>query len=213
LTVIVVRQRRKVWCIGKINEVTMTKLLAITALGLCVTASSVLAQDWTLNADASRLAFGSIKNSFIGEAHSFEGISGSVSAKGEVSIDIPLGGVATNIDIRNERLIEFVFSNAPSATLSATLDMKSLKSMRPGETTTMELDATLSFLGNDVDVFTEVFVARLSGGSVMVTTNDMVFLDTDELGIDAGIDKLQELASLDSIARATPITVRFVFDR
>lgn len=191
----------------------MTKYLTTAAFALCVTASSALAQDWTLNADDSRLAFGSIKNSFIGEAHSFEGLSGSVSAKGEVAIDIPLGGVATNIDIRNERLIEYVFNNAPSATLSANLDMKELKSLRPGDTTTMELDAVLSLLGNDVDVSTEVFVARLSGGSVMVTSNDMIFLDTDELGIDAGIDKLQELASLDSIARATPITVRFVFDR
>ncbi len=191
----------------------MTKFLTTTAFALCVTASSALAQDWTLNADASRLAFGSIKNSFIGEAHSFEGLSGSVNAKGDVAIDIPLGGVATNIDIRNERLIEFVFNNAPSATLSANFDMKALKSLRPGDTTTMELDAVLSLLGNDVDVSTEVFVARLSGGSVMVTTNDMIFLDTEELGIDGGIDKLQELASLDSIARATPITVRFVFDR
>lgn len=191
----------------------MTKFLTTTAFALCVTASSALAQDWTLNADASRLAFGSIKNSFIGEAHSFEGLSGSVNAKGDVAIDIPLGGVATNIDIRNERLIEFVFNNAPSATLSANFDMKALKSLRPGDTTTMELDAVLSLLGNDVDVSTEVFVARLSGGRVMVTTNDMIFLDTEELGIDGGIDKLQELASLDSIARATPITVRFVFDR
>jgi len=73
--------------------------------------------------------------------------------------------------------------------------------------------ATLEFLGEEVDVFTEVFVVRTSARDVMVTTNDMVMLATDELGIDASIDKLQELASLDSITRVTPVTVRFMFSR
>ena len=169
--------------------------------------------NWTSVDASSSVAFGSVKLDDIGEVHHFNTVSGTVSEAGDLVVSIDLSSVETNIDIRNERLIEYVFNNAPSATLSANLDMKELKSLRPGDTTTMELDAVLSLLGNDVDVSTEVFVARLSGGSVMVTSNDMIFLDTDELGIDAGIDKLQELASLDSIARATPITVRFVFDR
>jgi len=190
----------------------MTKYLVGTALALCLTATSTLAQDWTLNSDASRLAFGSIKESYIGEVHTFEGLTGTVSAEGAVAVEIPLGGVATNIDIRNERMISYIFNNVPAATLSASLDMADLNKMRPGETTTMELDAALSFLGNDVDVYTEVFVARLSEDSVLVTTNDMVVLDMDELGIDAGIDKLQELAGLESITRVTPITMRFIFE-
>lgn len=191
----------------------MTKTIMSTALAICLTAGAATAQDWTLNSDASRLAFGSVKNSYIGEAHSFERLTGTVSEAGAVAVEIPLAGVSTNIDIRNERMVEHVFNNVPSATLSATLDMAELTSMQPGDTTTMELDATLSLMGSDVGVFTEVFVARLSDSSVMVTTNDMLYLATDELGIDSGIDTLQELASLDSIARATPVTVRFVFER
>lgn len=190
----------------------MTKYMVGTALALCLTATASFAQDWTLNSEASRLAFGSIKNSFIGEAHTFEGLTGTVSSEGVVAIEIPLSGVSTNIDIRNERIAEYVFNSIPSATLSANLEMDALIAMRPGDTTSMEMDATLSLLGNDVDVYTEVFIARLSDQSVLVTTNDMLFLDTDELGIDGGIDKLQELASLDSIARATPITIRLIFE-
>ena len=38
-------------------------------------------------------------------------------------------------------------------------------------------------------------------------------LTTEDLGIDAGIDTLQELASLESITRVTPVTLRFVFER
>ena len=191
----------------------MTKYLVGTALALCFTTTASFAQDWTLNAADSRLAFGSIKNSYIGETHTFEGLAGSVSSEGIVAIEIPLSNVSTNIDIRNERMAEYVFNSVPSATLAATLEMDALIAMQPGDTTTMEVDATLSLLGNDVDVYNEVFVARLSDDSVLITTNDMLFLDTDQLGIDSGIDKLQELASLDSIARATPITIRLVFER
>ncbi|MEL6532735.1 MAG: YceI family protein, partial [Pseudomonadota bacterium] len=49
-------------------------------------------------------------------------------------------------------------------------------------------------------------------GSVMVTTNDMLFLAADEAGIDGAIDTLMELAGLDSITRAVPVTLRFVFE-
>ncbi|MFX0544151.1 YceI family protein [Roseovarius sp. S1116L3] len=191
----------------------MTKYLAGTAFALCLTASAALAEGWTLNADQSRLAFGSVKDSFNGEVHSFEGLTGTVSDDGAVAIEIPLAGVTTNIDIRDERMREFLFNNTPTATLSAMLDMDALSTMQPGDTTTMELASVLSLLGNDVDVSTEIFAARLSDRSVLVTTNDMLFLNTDQLDIDAGIDKLQELASLDSITRAIPVTVRFIFEQ
>ena len=46
----------------------------------------------------------------------------------------------------------------------------------------------------------------------MVTTNDMLFLAADEAGIDGAIDTLMELAGLDSITRAVPVTLRFVFE-
>jgi len=190
-------------------KTTLIKALSI----LVAAASTAAAEGWTLDHDASRLAFGSVKNAYIGEAHTFPGLSGSVSDAGEVAIEIALADVNTNIDIRNERMVEHVFGGVPTAALSATLDMAALEALAPGETKTMELDAALSFLGNDVSLFTEVFVARLSDSRVLVTTNDMLYLATDEIGVDAGIDTLQELAGLDSIARATPVTARFVFER
>ncbi len=191
----------------------MIRLITSAAIALCMSTGATFAQNWTLDTDTSRLAFGSVKNGYIGEVHTFEGLTGTVSGDGEVSIDIPLAQINTNIDIRNERFGEFVFAGVPSATLTAAFDMDAVRSMRPGESAIMELDSVLSLLGNDVDVFAEVFVVRTSPRSVMVTTNDMVMMATDALGIDEGIDKLQELAGLDSITRVSPITVRFVFER
>ncbi len=191
----------------------MSKLKLVTAFALSLAASTAAAQEWTLNEENSRLAFGSVKNAFIGEVHTFDGLSGSVDRNGMVNIEVSLADVNTNIDIRNERFVEHVFSNTPAATLSAEIDMDTLKRMRPGESAVIEADVDLSFLGQDVSVFSELFVIRTSGSSVMVTTNDMIYLDTEQLGIDGGIDKLQELAGLDSITRAVPVSLRFVFER
>lgn len=57
----------------------MTIYLVGTTLALCLTSTMAFAQKWTLNSEDSRLAFGSTKNSYIGDAHTFEGLTGTVS--------------------------------------------------------------------------------------------------------------------------------------
>lgn len=170
------------------------------------------AKGWTLDADNSTLAFGSIKKDYIGEAHRFRTISGTVGADGAVMIDINLASVETNIDIRNERMIEHVFKNVATATLASQIDMAELTAMPVGGMATIELDGTVSLVGTDVDLYADMFVVRLSADRVMAITDSMVFLDAEEAGIDPGINKLMELADLPSITRAVPVTMRLVFD-
>ncbi|MFK7874638.1 MAG: YceI family protein [Paracoccaceae bacterium] len=175
-------------------------------------ATSASADSWTLDGASSRLAFGSIKNSYNGEVHNFQDLSGTVDDSGAVSIDIDLASVNTNIDIRNERMVEHVFKNIATANLTAQIDMAAVKDMDVGASSVMEVDGALSFLGQSTDITTNMFVARLSEEQVMVTTNDMLMLDLDDLDVNPGIDMLKDLAGLDSITRATPITVRLMFD-
>jgi len=187
---------------------SMTCLAAGAALLLAGLAS---AETWTLDGASSKLAFGSIKKDLIGEVHSFDALTGTVDKTGAVSIEIDLNSVETLIDIRNERMREFVFKNAPSATLTAQIDMDAMAAMEVGSTGVVDFDGVVSFLGTENEIYTELFVARLSETQVMVTTNDMVFLAVEDLGISAGIDKLQEIAELPSITRAAPVTVRLMF--
>lgn len=185
----------------------------LATLAITFAASAASADSWTLNGDMSNVSFGSIKNDYTGESHSFGTVSGAVTDAGAVTLDLALGSVETMIDIRNERMREFVFNNAPSATVSASVDMAAMNALAVGEATTMELDGTLALLGNDVDVYGNLFVMRLAENRVMVTTDGMVMLAMDEAGVDAGIDKLQELAGLDGITRVSPVTLRLVFDQ
>ena len=182
----------------------------VAILGLAGAAS---AEGWTLDGNASHIAFGSVKSHYIGEVHTFSGLSGTVSADGKASVDIELASLETQIDIRNERMAEHVFKMLPSAQLTAQLEMMEFAQLDIGSSKVMEIDFELALLGEDVPLYGEIFVMRVGEDKVLVTTNSMVFVDTEELGIDAGVDKLQELASLEDITRAVPVTMRFMFDR
>jgi len=90
--------------------------------------------------------------------------------------------------------------------------MSDLEELAVGATTLTDVEATLSFLGKDIELETELFVARLSDKQAMVTTNGVLFVSTEDLGVNAGVDKLMELAKLPGITRTVPVSIRLVFD-
>jgi cytochrome c2 len=148
----------------------------------------------------------------VGEVHSFEGLTGSVSPDGAVSVEIDLTSLETNIDIRNERMLEHVFKGIATASLSAEIDMSEAEGLAVGDSTVIDVEGVLSLIGTEVEVETEMFMARLSDTQVMVTTNDLIFLNAEDAGINAGISKLMELASLPGITRTSPVVMRLIFN-
>jgi len=195
------------------KENTMSKLTTFAAaLTLCAAATMSYAETWTLDASVSKISFGSIKNDSIGESHTFEDINGAVNDDGAVTLKIGLPSVQTMIDVRNERMVAQVFKNAVAATISAQVDMAELTKLPVGEATTVETEGTLSLIGTDTALDAALFVIRLSENRVLVTTDGMIMLDLEEAGLSEGISTLQELASLDSITRVSPVTMRLIFD-
>lgn len=189
------------------------KSVAVSAIAASLIALPTLSQAWELSAEDSVVSFGSIKNDFIGEAHTFSGLTGTVSNDGAVSVTIDLTTLNTNIDIRNERMTEHVFQGAATAEITANVDMDKIKNLRPGQSARMEVDAVMTLLGNEVDVFLDTYVLRVGPSRVMVSTNTASYLSTEDLGVNSGVDVLQNLAKLDSITRVTPVTLRLMFDR
>lgn len=189
----------------------MKLLLKAFTIASAIIAAPAFAAGWSLNPDASHLAYGTVKIDDIGEVNSFTDLSGHVGADGKVEIQIGLTSVQTNIDIRNERMIEHVFRKAATATLIADIDMEAISKLAVGESKVVEVDATLSLVGTDVEFYTNMFILRLAEDSVMVSTNDMVFISTEDAGVSAGVDKLMELAQLPGITRTVPVTARLMF--
>ena len=191
----------------------LMKLIHVASLSAAILFSgSAFADTWTLDGDNSRLAFGSVKKDKIGEVHNFEKLSGSVAADGSVMVEIDLTSVQTNIDIRNERMNEHVFGGKATALLTAQIDMAEMKALAVGGMSTIDVEGALGFLGQSLDIETEMFAIRVSETQVVVTTNDMLFVSAEDLGISAGIDKLMALAKLPGITRTSPVTVRMVFN-
>ncbi len=189
----------------------MKLLMKTITIASVLMASPALAADWTLDPDTSHLAYGTIKLEDLGEVNSFTNLSGHVGDDGQVEIEIDLSSVETNIDIRNERMIEHVFRKAPTAKLTAQIDMDAVSGMGVGEASVIEVEATLSLASADVEFYTDMFILRVAEDRVMVSTNDMVFISTEDANVSSGVDKLMELAQLPSITRTIPVTARLMF--
>ncbi|MEM7524671.1 MAG: cytochrome C, partial [Pseudomonadota bacterium] len=191
----------------------MRGLILSAALAASFAAAPFAASaDWALSAPDSKVAFGSVKKDAVGEAHHFTGLTGTVGADGAARVEIDLATAETWIDIRNERMAEHVFKGLGPAVLTATVDVAALEALKPGETTTSDIEGVLTFGPAKIDIEASVFLARLSETRALVTTDEMIWIGTEEIGVTAGIDKLMELAELPSITRAVPVTFRLVFD-
>jgi len=185
---------------------------AVLGLGISLAAQAVAAQNWMLDTAASALIFGSVKKDAIGEIHRMGFASGMVEASGAAALTLDLASVETGIDVRNTRILEHVFGGMAEAGITANIDMNTVEALGVGETMTYDLSATLHFLGTEIRFSEPVIAVRLSDSRAMIVSDGMIWFDTEELGIDAGVDMLQELASLPSITRAVPVTFRLVFD-
>ncbi|QHQ35469.1 YceI family protein [Algicella marina] len=183
----------------------------LAALILC---GPVMAEPaWVLDAETSKVAYGSIKKDRIGEVNHFGTLAGTVDDTGLVRVEIDLASVETYVDIRNERMREHVFGATPVAVLTSQIDLEALEAMAPGDTAIVDVDGMLAFVSAEVEIYTEAFVARLADGKALVTTDGMIMLGTEELAIDGAIDTLMGLADLPGITRVAPVTFRLVFDK
>ena len=177
-------------------------------------AAPAMAAGWTTVDDQSSVAFGSIKSDTVGEVHHFERVKGTVAEDGKLMLDIDLASAQTNIDIRNERIAKLLFQEGKAtARLVGEIDMDEVSALGVGETALVDIEGVLAFGGLDADIEATMLVARLAEDRVLVTTADFIMLETADLGIDAGVDQLMELAGLPGITRVTPIAARLVFEK
>lgn len=189
----------------------MRRIAAILALSL--TPFMAGADSWSLSGDESKVAFGSVKKDKVGEVHHFKSISGGVGADGAAKIEIDLASVETWIDIRNERMGEHVFKGMGTATLTADVDLSALEALPVGGTTSDEVSGVLTLGGASVDLEVAIFVARIAEDKALITTDEMIMIQTEEMGVNDGITKLMEIAKLPSITRTVPVTFRLVMTR
>ena len=191
---------------------TMQTCLFAAAL-LLMTGAAWADVGWMLNPTESRVSFVSVKQGTTGEVHYFTEAQGAVSNQGTVSLSIDTTSVETGIDVRNERMVDYLFQSAvfPTATLSMKIDMEQLSEMEVGETRQVFVTGSLSLVGQSGDVEAELLVSRIAEDKVLVATLQPVVVQAETFDLIAGIDTLRELAELSSISAAVPVSAVLVF--
>lgn len=183
------------------------------ALALFLLSASAAA-DWTLDSDASTLGFVSVKNGQIVEGHRFTGLAGRVEEAG-AELSVELATVDTLIPIRNERMRELLFEvvDHPTAVFRTEVDLAPVLEAAPGASMITSLLGTLSLHGVDAPFGGEVQVTRVDEDTVAVATVRPLVLSVASFGLEAGVERLRDIAGLNEIAGMVPVNFALIFSR
>lgn len=186
----------------------MKMLKTIVSLSLLLAAVSAQAAEWQLDNAQSQLNFISIKKGDVAEVHHFDRLTGSLSDSGMFTVDIALDSVNTNIEIRDQRMREFLFDVAdfPSATLTAQVQPELVTELSTGMSHSATIDAELSLHGQKQTLAIDVVVTKLSDSKLMLVSAKPLVVNVSEFDLTEGVEKLRELAGLPSISHAVPVS-------
>ncbi|MEP1471447.1 MAG: YceI family protein [Halieaceae bacterium] len=187
-------------------------LQLVLSFTLLTLSGAALAQ-WELDNDRSAVNFISVKNSAIAETHSFTSLVGFIGADGKVQLGIDLDSVETLIPIRNERMRELLFETArfPAANLNTQVAPGILQAATEGGVVTTDIPVKLSLHDKEIELAVPVVVVGESGGLLRVLSSRPVILNAADFGLDKGVQALQEIAGLDAISTAIPVSIHLVF--
>ncbi|MEE4382953.1 MAG: YceI family protein [Pseudomonadales bacterium] len=188
-------------------------LVTLSLVAGCALAASARA-DWTLVPDDSAVTFVTVKNGAIAEAHYFRDFSGTVDADA-ARLVIELASVDTLIPIRDERMREMLFEIAefPKATFEAPVGTALLDDLAPGETKSVEVAGTLSIHGVTRELEATLLLTRAGDDRVLVATTAPVIVSADALDLGEGVERLREVAGLNSITPMVPVELVLSFAR
>lgn len=186
--------------------------MKVLALSLALCTSAVNAATWQLDNEQSSLHFVSVKNETVAETHTFQQLSGGWDGN-NVTVNIPVSSMQTNIPIRNERIWQYVLQAEQFANIQvkAPVSSDNLASVTVGNSVVLDLPLTVTIAAESAMLQAKVRITKLNGNLLQATTEAPLMLDTNGFKLATGIAKLQELAGLKRIDPLVPVTfnVRF----
>lgn len=173
--------------------------------------AQIAAADLTLDNDRSSLAFTSTKNGAVTEVHHFNQLAGRVDETGAATVEIDLVSVATGIDLRDERMREFLFQTSDYGIAEFSADVSDvLVAVKKSSSKKLEITGKLSLHGQQQNVTAQVLVTR---GKKMwvISTTEPILIKADDFDLGPGVEKLRELASLNTISKIIPVSLVLTF--
>ncbi|WP_394388972.1 YceI family protein [Shewanella woodyi] len=184
-----------------------TLLLSIALLG-----STQASAQWTLDSNSAALNFLSTKvlinKQSITEMSGFNTLSGTVSDDGEFMLTVQLESVNTQVPIRDQRLRDWVFQveKYSRVEISGQISKLELKDLTIGKPKGVTQSLILKTHGKVLTLKAELQLVKSADGALHVSTLTPILLDTRQLDMNLGIEKLIEVMGLASINQQIPIT-------
>jgi polyisoprenoid-binding protein YceI len=190
----------------------MKKLIVLLlTTGLSITTQAA----WQLENTDSQLNFVSVKANKVGEVSIFQRLEGTINDEGQATLKVDLASVSTNVQTRDERMQKFLFEveKFSHAELTAQLDMTKIEALKVGEKLVQPLAAELTLHGSTKELESQVVVVRLAEDNLLVISQAPIILNTADFELVDGVKKLAELAKLDAISNAVPVSFVLTFSK
>tara|TARA_R110002049_G_scaffold154534_2_gene319038 strand:+ start:1082 stop:3892 length:2811 start_codon:yes stop_codon:yes gene_type:complete len=198
------------------------QLLSGIALSLGLSVAPIVTADdirWVLDGDASSLKYVSMKKDHTAEINTFvadtgePALSGSIAASGDAIFSIDLNNVSTGVDVRDGRLLEFLYETEflPNAYFRVALDTDQLEAMAVGAVLRDTLAGDLSLHGVRQTIEADVLIVKISDSELRVSTVRPINISGSDFDMAYGIETLRTIANLSSIGNAVPVYFQLRF--
>ena len=168
---------------------------------------------WQLDQSNSSINFVTIKKGNIAESHTFKEFSGSLNSEA-ASIEISASSVDTKVDIRNERMREFLFETGAFPTISINADVTSvIPSIATGQSRLISLPASLELHGVKNEISLALRVSKLSEEVYVVSSAEPVLIRAKDYAMLEGVLKLSSLVNNLPIAETVPVSFSLQFNK
>lgn len=193
---------------------------SITALALATLVFGTQAQaaaNWV--SSDNQIDFLSIKvtqtKKSVTEASNFDTSNARLNANGDFLMTIDLGSVKTNIDLRDQRLRDWVFetSQFAQATITGKVDAAAIDKLAVGQRLKLSQPLKLDIHGQQIDIDAELNVHRVADDRIVVSTLTPVILDTRDMKMESGVARMVEVMGLLSIVDQVPVSFSGEFTR
>jgi OmpA-OmpF porin, OOP family len=180
-----------------------------------VVAQAPFAPGWTLQGNASKLNFQSVKSQTIVESSSFATLRGAITPEGAASVTISLDSVDTKIDLRNVRM-RFLFFETfkfPEAVVTLKLNPADLKDLPTARRLTLSgVKYQLNLHGVTKELSSDIVVTMLSDNLVDVSSSTPISIAAADFGLTEGVHKLED-ANQVPIIPSGQVTFDFLFQK
>lgn len=190
-----------------------SKLVLALTCSVALAAAAPAWSQWELDSSDSSITFITTKNGAVAEQHRFDGLTGFISRSGDARVNIELDSVETLIPIRNERMRTLLFETArfPLAHLTTAVETAVLESLAQGGVINTEIEVTVQLHGREVELPARVVIVAAEGGTLRVISLQPVVATAADFNLVEGIAALQEIAGLQSISTAVPVSFQLLF--